>query len=140
MFAARVRIDYPAHSPLLAEVGAALQQRLGGIAPRNSATPFYSAVTGTALAGSSLDAEYWARNLTAPVLGRQVLDRLLADGYGVILEMTPHPIFAKPTDDAIAARGASAIHCPSLRRRHDPLECLAAATARLHSAGVHPPE
>ena len=142
VFAARVRVEYPAHSPLLNLVGEGLQARLHHLRPSAGTIPFYSAVTGTRLPGTDLDAGYWARNLTGAVYGQQMLDRLLADGNDVILEVTPHPIFAKPTQDAIAARDAAldenvtTIHCPTLRRNKDAQECLAAATQQLRAAGV----
>lgn len=142
VFAARVRVEYPAHSPLLAPVGAALTARLAHLRPQEGTIPFYSAVTATPLAGTTLDAVYWSRNLIEAVYGQQMLERLLAEGHDVILEVTPHPIFAKPTQDAIAARDAAldeavtAIHCPTLRRNKDAQECLAAATEQLLAAGV----
>ncbi|MDO8392558.1 MAG: acyltransferase domain-containing protein [Actinomycetota bacterium] len=142
VFAARVRVEYPAHSPLLNLVGEGLRARLHHLRPSAGTIPFYSAVTGTRLEGTTLDADYWARNLTAAVYGQQMLDQLLADGHDVILEVTPHPIFAKPTQDAIAARdgaldeNVTAIHCPTLRRNKDAQECLAAATQQLLAAGV----
>lgn len=146
VFAARVRVEYPAHSPLLAPVGDALKARLADLRPQAGAIPFYSAVTGTPLAGTSLDADYWSRNLIEAVRGQQLLARMLEDGFDVILEVTPHPIFAKPTEDAIAARDAAldenvtAIHCPTLRRNKDARECLAAATGRLRGAGAQLPD
>ena len=142
VFAARVRVEYPAHSPLLAPVGEALKARLAGLRPMTGTIPFYSAVTATPLDGTTLDADYWAHNLIDAVRGQQMLDRLLEDGHDVILEVTPHPIFAKPTQDAIAARDAAldeavyAAHCPTLRRNKDAQECLDAASERLRSAGV----
>jgi acyl transferase domain-containing protein len=136
VFAGRVRVDYPAHCPLLEPLAAPLRDRLSDIRPRNATVPFYSAVTGAEVAGEDLDASYWARNLVEPVRGTQLLDELLTQGTGVILEVTPHPIFAKPTNDAIAARSSTAIHCPTLRRNTDAGACLDAAHARLRLAGV----
>jgi acyl transferase domain-containing protein len=136
VFAARVRVQYPAHSPLLAPLAAPLRSALGTIRPRDGDVTFYSAVTGGPVVGSELDADYWVRNLVEPVRGRQLLERILADGAAVILEVTPHPIFAKPTEDAIAASAARARHCPTLRRNTDSDVCLAAARAILLESGV----
>jgi acyl transferase domain-containing protein len=138
VFAARVRVEYPAHSPLLLPLADALRDSLRNIRPRDGEVAFYSAVTGGEVRGRDLDADYWVQNLVAPVRGRQLLDCILSNGVKVILEVTPHPIFAKPTEDAIAARVADACHCPTLRRNTDAAPCLAAANARLLEAGIIP--
>jgi acyl transferase domain-containing protein len=131
VFAARVPVDYPAHCVLLEPLAEPLRRRLTGIRPVDGERSFYSAVTGGPVAGRDLNAEYWVRNLTQPVLGGKLLDRLLDDGYEVILEVTPHPIFAKPTADAISARGASARHVPTLRRNKPAHQCIVEAQALL---------
>ncbi len=131
VFAARVRVEYPAHSCLLEPLAEPLRRRLAGIRPADGRVPFYSAVTGGQVAGSALGADYWVRNLIQPVRGSQLLDLLLTDGFEIILEVTPHPIFAKPTEAAIDARGADARHCPTLRRNRDASACLAEARARI---------
>ncbi len=136
VFAARVRVDYPAHCPLLEPLDAPLRERLSDLRPGNGTVPFYSAVRGAEVAGEDLDAVYWARNLIEPVHGTQLLDELLARDTSVILEVTPHPIFAKPANDAIAARSSTSIHCPTLRRNTDAAVCFDAAQARLAKAGV----
>ena len=57
VFAARVRVQYPAHSPLLDPVGPDLRRRLRGIVPRDTSVPFYSASSDDPGRGDAVTAE-----------------------------------------------------------------------------------
>jgi acyl transferase domain-containing protein len=127
VYTARVRIQYPAHSPLLMPLAEPLLSAITHIRPQVGHTPFYSAVTGGVVAGPDLTPAYWVRNLTAPVRGNDLLESLFAGGFDVIMEVTPHPIFAKPTNQAIAAHASSARHIATLRRSEDAAAMIAAA-------------
>jgi acyl transferase domain-containing protein len=134
-YCARINLEYPAHCKLLEPLAEPLRARLKGLRPREARLLFYSTVTGDVVPGQALDADYWVRNLLEPVRAWPTLERILRDGHEVILESTPHPIFRKPTEDAIAQLGVSAIHCGTLRRERDPHECIAATLAQLRERG-----
>jgi acyl transferase domain-containing protein len=136
VYAARINVEYPAHSPLLDPLVAPLRERLRGLAPKPSALPFYSTVSGTRMPGEALGADYWASNLRAPVRVAPALASALRDGFEVILECTPHPIFKKPVLDALTLAGSTAIHQATLRRQQCGEDCFAEASAVLRARGV----
>ena len=66
MFCRKVNVDYASHSAQMDALLPSLRQGLEGLGPREGAIPFYSTVTGAALSGEALDADYWCRNLRQP--------------------------------------------------------------------------
>ena len=67
VFARRVKIDVASHSPQVAPLMDEFRRRLSGLVPRGGGLPIISTVTGGEVAGSSLDGDYWARNLRQEV-------------------------------------------------------------------------
>ncbi|MBB4911532.1 type I polyketide synthase [Actinophytocola algeriensis] len=101
----RVDIGYPAHSGGLAALVPELVERLGDLRPTPAAVPFVSTVTGAFVAGTGLDAKYWARNMCAPMLVADAV-RALPTGCRIV-EIGPHPVLraqlAGMTDDDVLA-------------------------------------
>ncbi|HEU5474633.1 MAG TPA: beta-ketoacyl synthase N-terminal-like domain-containing protein [Actinophytocola sp.] len=64
----RVNIDYACHSPLMRDLAEELVRRLGPLDTRPADVAFHSTVLGTEVAGTDLDAGYWARNMCQPML------------------------------------------------------------------------
>ncbi|HEV7456874.1 MAG TPA: type I polyketide synthase [Roseococcus sp.] len=120
------------HTPLVAGAAAALAEAAGGLAHAPPNIPFLSTVTGRAEAPA---ADYWARQLLAPVRFGAALGAAREDGHALFLEIGPGAGLSA------AARGQlpdpdRAI--PSLRRGQAPALTIAAATARLYAAGAAP--
>ncbi|CDR02704.1 Beta-ketoacyl synthase [Streptomyces iranensis] len=87
--ARRVETNYASHHPVVEPIREAmLAVRL---TPRTARMPFYSAVTGTAIDGASLDAGYWWRNLREQVKFAQTVAAVSAAGF---IEVSPHPVLA----------------------------------------------
>jgi phthiocerol/phenolphthiocerol synthesis type-I polyketide synthase C len=62
-----LNLDYPFHTRLLDAIEKPLIDDLKGIQPHDATTPFVSTVTGLAMPGSRLNANYWWRNIRQPV-------------------------------------------------------------------------
>ncbi|MEK8168996.1 acyltransferase domain-containing protein [Streptomyces sp. M19] len=90
--ARRIPVDYASHSPQVEEIRDGIEAALAGIRPRPAAVPFHSTVTGEVLGGTELDAGYWYRNLRGTVHFGPVVERLLASGDTVFVEVSPHPV------------------------------------------------
>ena len=135
LYARAIRVEYPAHCALLDPVAGPLRDRIATIEPRKSRIPFYSTVRRAVVPGESLDPDYWVANLLEPVGASPTIQSALRDGWTILLETTPHPIFRKPVEDDIAAVGANAVHCATLRRDTPSAECLEATLARLAERG-----
>src|SRR6185437_10008464 len=122
-------------SPHMDPLLAGLRQELAGLAPGEAKIPFYSSVSGERLAGPELDAEYWCRNLREPVRFDRALTCLRHDGFGVFVEVSPHPVLgvalAQGTED-----DESAVVVGSLRRDRGGLDQALLALAEVHVLGV----
>ncbi len=134
-----VEVDYASHSPAVEAVRGELLAALEGITPAAGRVPFYSSVTGQRVAGESLDAAYWYRNLREPVAFGEVTRSLLADGHGLFVEASPHPVLTYPLEDTVASVGGPGAAVTGTLRRGDggPARMLAAlAAAWAHGAPV----
>ncbi|MCB9541162.1 MAG: acyltransferase domain-containing protein [Myxococcales bacterium] len=80
VFARRVRIDFFAHVPPAAALGAALGARLAGLRGRPTTVPLWSTVRGAVVPGEALDGAYWGANLAEPVMFRAAVAGLRAGG------------------------------------------------------------
>ena len=124
------------HSPQMESLREPLQAALRGMRPRATRVPFISTVTGQALSGEALTADYWSRNLREPVQFAAAAETMLATGIDVLVEIGPHPVLAEPINQVAQARGVEVISVPSLRRNEDGRSTLLAATGALFVRGV----
>ena len=135
-FCRLVKVDVASHSPqvdvLLNEMIAAVTE----IIPNAATVPFYSTVTGEVASGLELDAIYWARNLRQTVQFHNAIEGIVAAGFGVFLELSPHPILTPSIEQTISALGVSGAAYPSLRRGEDDGVVILQTLASLYTAGV----
>ncbi|RKN39509.1 type I polyketide synthase [Streptomyces hoynatensis] len=137
VFARRIAEAVAGHSPQVEPLRPRLREALTGIAPRPAATRLYSTVTGEPVEGTALDPEYWSRNMREPVLFGPVVRRLLADGYDAFVEISPHPVLARPIADYLDETGAAdAMVVSSMRRGEDSVRTLLGALGTLYTAGL----
>ncbi|OLE30200.1 MAG: hypothetical protein AUG44_01855 [Actinobacteria bacterium 13_1_20CM_3_71_11] len=86
----RADIPVPFHSPAMAGVAEQCAKALREVLLRPPRIPLYSTRTGRPLtADEAVDPEFWAGQLTTPVLFGDALDRLLADGDFLLVEVGP---------------------------------------------------
>ncbi|MCY1077694.1 type I polyketide synthase [Archangium lansingense] len=134
VFCRRVKVNVASHSPQMDPLKEDLLRALEGISPLRAAVPIYSTVTGRTGDGSDFHPSYWVSNLREPVLFHGAIERLLEDGHGVLLEVSPHPVLLAPIEETLRESKRDAIALASLRRqareRRSLLESLAALYAR----------
>ncbi|MEU8693464.1 SDR family NAD(P)-dependent oxidoreductase [Streptomyces sp. NPDC048665] len=129
-------VEFASHCPLMEPVAAELWRQLAALRPRPTAIPMISTGTGETVPGDRLDAEYWASNLTRPVLFDTAVTALADTGHTVFVEVSPHPMLT----DAVTERLASyddAVAVSSLRRDQPGRATVLAELGRLYTAG-HP--
>ncbi|MDC0708567.1 SDR family NAD(P)-dependent oxidoreductase [Stigmatella sp. ncwal1] len=134
VFARKVKIDVASHSPQVTPLLEEFRRRLAGLRPRSGGVPMISTVTGGEVAGSSLDGDYWARNLRQMVRFADAITTLDRTGCGRFLEISPHPILAMAIEQTLGERRVIAA---SLRRGQPELGALSESLAMLHASG-HP--
>ncbi|MET8682475.1 type I polyketide synthase, partial [Streptomyces sp. NPDC004647] len=101
--ARRVPVDYASHSAHVEAIRKRLLDVLAPVAPRESAVPFFSAVTGAQLDTSELDAAYWYRNLRQPVRFDTATRTLLDRGHRAFIEVSAHPVLTMALQETFVA-------------------------------------
>lgn len=138
VFVRRLPGDHAFHTDAMDPIEKELRESLSFLRPRPARIPFFSTVTGTSLPGESLDAAYWWRNVREPVSFVEALTAMGEAGFGVFLELGPHPALSGAIRETLAREvsGLAVIGC--LHRDGADARHLAAAFARLWIAGAAP--
>ena len=131
----RLRVDAPAHSPVISHLGPRLQAALAGLDPARPTVRMLSTVDPDAT-DTVFDAAYWARNFTSPVRLWPAVDRLLAEDDHPLVEIGPHPVLVPSLAEAQRLRDRAAPALPVLNRYEAGPLAVHKALARLHVAGV----
>jgi phthiocerol/phenolphthiocerol synthesis type-I polyketide synthase C len=87
----RLKVGYAYHSSRMDPIEAPLVRELGEVAARPPARPLISTVTGQPVT-RPLDAEYWWRNVRAPVLFADSVRHAAAEGGTIFVEISPRPV------------------------------------------------
>lgn len=117
VFAKRLRVEVPYHSPVMDEITGAIISELSFLKPSPATTRLYSTVSGSLSDGSEWGAEYWAKNIRQPVLFAEALKCALADNKNCFIEVAPHPVLAQSIDKlAVESTGISIHHLLSRRK------------------------
>lgn len=120
ILARKLPLDYGFHSPLMEPIRDGFLERIGSIsAETGSDVPLYSSVTGARVDPAALDADYWWRNIRAPVRFRDAIRALLSDRYQIFLEIGPHPVLTGYVR-SIAEAASVAVRTASTLRRGSP--------------------
>lgn len=138
VFVRRLPGDHAFHTNAMDPIEAELRESLSFLRPRAAKIPFFSTVTGTSLAGESLDATYWWRNVREPVSFVQAVTAMGEAGFGIFLEVGPHPALSGAVRETLAHEVAGLVATGSLHRDGADARHLAAAFARLWIAGASP--
>ncbi|MFN3890904.1 MAG: SDR family NAD(P)-dependent oxidoreductase [Beijerinckiaceae bacterium] len=129
-------IDYPFHSSALDPLGPEIRKRLATVDPGASAVSFISTVTAGVVAGADLDANYWWRNLRAPVQFDGAVTCARSLGGNLFVEIGPRPLLVSVLADALRARGSHAKALSAFSGKDDPdLDPCGEAAARLIANG-----
>ncbi|MEU3459403.1 type I polyketide synthase [Streptomyces sp. NPDC006733] len=127
-----VPVDYASHCDHVESIRDEVLRGVAGAATHDTGIAFYSTVVAGRVDPATLDAEYWYRNLREPVRFADTVQTLSADGYGVFVEVSPHPVLTMH----IAATAGSAVVQPTLRRNEPETHRLLLSMAELYSRGV----
>lgn len=133
-------IGYPFHSGLLDGAEEAIRDDLKALAPRETRAVFVSTVTGAALDGPALDAEYWWHNIRLPVRFAAAVEAAGALGGTHFVEIGARPILVGAAGDTLREAGIAAECLGSLSERDDQSETdpVLALVARLAARGLEP--
>ncbi|MCV7099240.1 type I polyketide synthase [Mycobacterium palustre] len=139
-----IAVDYASHSAQVEPIRERLLAELADLTPAPAHIPLYSTVgevlSADALDTTTMDADYWYRNLREPVRFHDRVVQLLAAGEHTFVELSPHPVLAPAITDTLAqaaGRTQSAVVITLHRDRPDQ-DSLATTLAQLHTHGHSP--
>ncbi|MFE5887501.1 type I polyketide synthase [Streptomyces sp. NPDC056462] len=103
--ARRLTVSHAFHSPLMEPVVEDFRRECADVPARGPRIPLFSTVNGHQLTGGeTMDADYWARQITAPVRFADAASALLAAGVTHVVEIGPRavltPLLARLKPDA----------------------------------------
>ncbi|QWF71623.1 acyltransferase domain-containing protein [Methylomonas paludis] len=101
----RLALDYAFHSAAMDPIEAGVTSSLANLQPVNGPIPFYSTVTGAKLETTELGAEYWWHNIRKPVMFKQAINQMLADGLNIFIEIGPHSVLRSYINDSLHHAG-----------------------------------
>ncbi|WP_371501892.1 SDR family NAD(P)-dependent oxidoreductase [Kitasatospora sp. NBC_00374] len=134
--ARRIPVDYASHSAQVESIRTELLELLADVRPRAGSVPVFSTVTGELTDGSGMDAEYWYTNLRTTVRLQDAAERLLADGFGTFVEVSPHPVLVMALQESIEAADREAVAFGTLRRDEGGPRRMLASFAQAWVRGV----
>lgn len=134
-----LEVTYPFHSAQMAPCGRAVEGALAGLSANVPKRRLVSTVTGEPVTGASLDASYWARNVTDTVRFDDAIANVAASGCDTFIELGPHPVLGGAIRATLAASTDVTdehVITPTLRRGRPGIETVAATIGELHCSGV----
>jgi polyketide synthase 12 len=130
----RLPVDFASHSPDVELIRDDLLEPLAAIQPQSADVPFYSTVIGDVLDGASLDADYWYRNLRAPVRFAAGTQALHDTGHRAFVEISPHPVLTMDIADGINTDDTLIVG--SLRSHENDLQRFLTSIGEAYVAGL----
>ncbi|MEV2278004.1 beta-ketoacyl synthase N-terminal-like domain-containing protein [Nocardiopsis sp. NPDC049922] len=125
-----VPAGFAAHSPQVDALREELLAALDGIRPRPGDLRLYSSVHGAQIDGTTMDADYWYRNIRQTVRFETTVRAMAADGFSTFVEMGPRPVLTIGIQQTVEAADRSGDEAAVLGAFHGetsgPREFLAA--------------
>lgn len=131
-------LDYAFHNKVLDPIQDTLGRALKGLSPAvcREGVTFFSIVTGGALAGDSLDADYWWENMRKPVRFGDCVTAMSEAGIQIFLEVGPNPILQAYVRHTLNELDALGQPQATLMRQNAGDSALDTAIDRLHTLGA----
>jgi len=135
IFCKQVKVDVAAHSPQVDVLREDLLSAFSDLLPRAPILAMRSTVTGQPVGEEELGATYWADNARQPVRLAEVVDRLVGEGHGIFVELSPHPVLLPALEELVGDSGTAGTVTGSLYRDRPERASMLAAAGRLHVVG-----
>jgi phthiocerol/phenolphthiocerol synthesis type-I polyketide synthase C len=133
-----LRLPYPYHGRAVDQLQVALTSSLADIrGTSKGGCAFYSGWMGTKLDNGALDAAYWWQNARHSVEFQTACRALIADGYRLFLEISPHSIVRTYLRETIEQTGIPAEVHESLDKVKPTLRSAANIARRMLAAGAN---
>nr|WJP00502.1 AntA4 [Pseudonocardia antarctica] len=127
-------VSHAFHSPLMEPVLEDLRAVAAGLTHHRPRTAFVSSVTGRPVADDELGADYWVRQVVAPVRWQDAVRAVEATGAGALVEVGPGGVLSAMSRDCL--RDDDTLLVPVLRPGVAEPEAALAAFGTLWTAGA----
>ena len=128
-------LDYAFHSLQMDAIERQVLDSLASVKSSSSTVPFISAVTGTALDGTTLNADYWWKNIRQPVQFSQAVTTLAQAGTNIFVEIGPHSILRSYINDCLKSEDHTGLVMNTLKRHQDSEAHLLKSTLKILATG-----
>jgi len=115
----RVPIPCAAHSPAMDPILEDLRHALKGLTPKPGHVPMISSVTGLPAAWQDIDSNYFAKNARQPVLLFEAIERTLAEGVDILVEVGANPVLLSALQQTADALGKPVTVIGTMSRGED---------------------
>lgn len=133
-----LQTEVPYHGPTMEFIREELLESLQGITPISPTIPIYSTALGKSIQEESFDAQYWWKNVRAPVKFVNGISGFLQEGMLTYLEISPHPVLSRSIQECMMHATVSGYTIPSLvREKKDRLQLLQ-SLGSLYTLGHEP--
>ncbi len=136
VFCRRLAVEYAFHSPQMDPVEQELLRCLADIQAGPTTTPMISTVSGDWIDGTRLAAEYWWLNVRQGVLFAPAIDVAVEHGFGLAVELGPHPVLSYAINECSSRHGRSMQTVASMRRDRDDVTTFRDAMQTLYRTGA----
>ncbi|WP_410873438.1 SDR family NAD(P)-dependent oxidoreductase [Nocardia sp. A7] len=131
-------VDTAGHSPQVDVLRTRLLTDLAPVTPRAARIPLYSTVTGDLLDTTTMDTEYWYRNMREPVEFGHATRALLGAEHDLFIEVNPHPLLSTAVLETAEEMGLSVGTVGTLRREEGGVRRIMLALAEAVAHGATP--
>ncbi len=136
VFCRLLKVDFASHCPQIDILKEDFAAVLFNLRPREGRIPMVSTVTGEAVRGHEMTAEYWVRNLRDPVLFAPVVQRISEERTTLFVEIGPHPNLLGAIEDNLREVKHEGVAIGTMRRSIGERRAMQEALGALHVRGA----
>jgi acyl transferase domain-containing protein/NADPH:quinone reductase-like Zn-dependent oxidoreductase/acyl carrier protein len=134
-FVRKVKVNVASHSPQMEPLMGDLHSSIEWIQPKNSTIEIFSSVLADEVKGQDLDSNYWTKNLRNTVRFAETIQKMIQDGYGYFVEVSPHPTLLQPIQENAESLQLEVHTSGSIEREKDELYSLINQVANYYANG-----
>lgn len=134
-FVRKVKVNVASHSPQMETLMGDLHSSIEWIQPKNSSIEIFSSVLADEVKGQDLKASYWTKNLRNTVRFAETIQKMIQDGYGYFVEVSPHPTLLQPIQENAESLQLEVHTTGSIERDKDELHSLITQVATYYASG-----
>ncbi|MCO5231227.1 MAG: SDR family NAD(P)-dependent oxidoreductase [Chitinophagales bacterium] len=134
-FVRKVKVDVASHSPQMYPLVDELREKITALQPNSTAIDIFSTVYAKEVNGEELDAEYWTKNLSQTVRFSETVQRMIQEGYGYFVEVSPHPTLIQALLENAESVQSEIVAVGSIEREKDNQLILIQQVANYYANG-----